>query len=262
MKINGPYYSDTLLNIILSESVRWTEGVPHISQILDTSFDGGQEFQKKGCIGICERVAAGQIDVTLVQAVLLLSVQEGGKGNRTHAWLYGGLAFRMLDELGISIDGHQYAGFEDLTEEDAETRNRVFWSCYFWDKTLALLIGRTPYVRHTSVSLPRLLDNDVLETEEWYPHGISLPEGMQYPPTSAYKTTCFINMCVLSKILNEVLMHIYAPDLEKTEIGFYTCIREQAINLTNFWEELPDYLKLVPGKLPLYCPPTNIVLLK
>lgn len=104
--------------------------------------------------------------------------------------------------------------------------------------------------------------DDTSEIEIWTPHGVVFPEGTHYPPTQAHSTSCFMKMCSLTEILNQILIHIYDPVRKSSESEFYSCIQDQAKNLTEWWEELPSYLKLVATDLPPYCPPSHIALIK
>lgn len=156
MKMNGPYYSDVLLNAILSHSLRWCRNEPKIVRLLD-AYEGGSQFHDNAVTGLsdCLRVGNGQIPI--VQSLLLLSAQECGRGNRTQAWLYSGMAFRLVEDLGITIDSRKYSGTAQFSDEDIEIRNRLFWSCYFWDKLVSLYFGRSPIIQDTPVSPPRIL---------------------------------------------------------------------------------------------------------
>ncbi|KAJ5725308.1 uncharacterized protein N7483_006665 [Penicillium malachiteum] len=260
MKINGQYYSDVLLNAILSHSVRWCKEEPQIGPLLD-AFDGGAQFYQRARTGLFETLQSGYAEIPTIQTLLLLSAQECGRGNRTQAWLYSGMAFRLLDDLGISIDSRKYPGTAQLTDEEIEIRNRLFWSCYFWDKIVALYFGRAPAMQHSRVSPPRMILDDTSEIEIWTPHGVTFPDGAHYPPTQAHSTSCFMRMCGLAEILNQILIHIYDPMRQSTEAEFFECVQEQAKNLSEWWEELPDYLKLVATDLPPYCPPSHIMTL-
>lgn len=71
-----------------------------------------------------------------------------------------------------------------------------------------------------------------------------------------------MRMCGLAEILNEILIHIYDPIRQVSEAEFHDCVQEQARNLTEWWDGLPDYLKLVVTELPPYSPPSHIVILK
>ncbi|KAH2316638.1 hypothetical protein LV164_006184 [Aspergillus fumigatus] len=260
MKINGPYYSDTLLNAILSHSVRWCKSEPKIGPILE-SFDGGAQFSDRAVTGLYDSLRVGYAGIPTIQTLLILSAQECGRGNRTQAWLYSGMAFRLLDDLGISIDSRKYPDAAQLSDEDIEIRNRLFWSCYFWDKLVSLYFGRSPTMQNSHVSPPRTILDDTSEIEIWTPHGVIFPEGTHYPPTQAHSTSCFMRMCGLAEILNEILIHIYDPIRQVSEAEFHDCVQEQARNLTEWWDELPDYLKLVVTELPPYSPPSHIVIL-
>ncbi|KAJ5091310.1 Transcription factor [Penicillium alfredii] len=260
LKIHGPYYSDILLNAILSHSVRWCKAEPQVGPLLD-SFDGGALFSHRAVSGLYDSLKVGYAGIPTIQTLLLLSAQECGRGNRTQAWLYSGMAFRLLDDLGISIDSRKYSGSAQLSDEDIEIRNRLFWSCYFWDKVVSLYFGRAPTMQHSHVSPPRMILDDTSEIEIWTPHGVSFPDGAHYPPTQAHSTSCFMKMCGLAEILNQILIHIYDPMRQTTESEFYDCIQEQAKNLSDWWDELPDYLKLVATELPSYSPPSHIMIL-
>lgn len=167
MKINGPYYSDTLLNAILSHSVRWCKSEPKIGPILE-SFDGGAQFSHRAVTGLYDSLKVGYAGIPTIQTLLILSAQECGRGNRTQAWLYSGMAFRLLDDLGISIDSRKYPDAAQLSDEDIEIRNRLFWSCYFWDKMVSLYFGRSPTMQNSHVSPPRTICELSLPCLAWF----------------------------------------------------------------------------------------------
>lgn len=104
--------------------------------------------------------------------------------------------------------------------------------------------------------------DDTAECEIWTPHGVVFPEGTQYPQTPAHSTSCFVKMCSLSEILNQIIIHMYDPIRRSTEQQFVQCAAEQTHNLQQWWDELPSFLKLSVGNLPSYCPPSHIVTLK
>lgn len=156
MKINGPYYSETLLNAVLAHSLRWCKSEPKIARMLD-AYDGGAQFFNSAVSGLYESLKTGHGKITIMQTLLILSAQECGRGNRTQAWLYSGMAFRLVEDLGITIDSRKYSGSVQFSDEEVEIRNRLFWSCYFWDKLVSLYFGRSPIIKDTPVSPPRIL---------------------------------------------------------------------------------------------------------
>ncbi|KAL4934516.1 putative C6 transcription factor [Aspergillus undulatus] len=260
MKLNGPYYSDALLHAVLSHSVRWCKTEPSIASILD-SYEGGAVFWHRAVTGLHDSLKEGHVDIPTIQTLLLLSARECGQGNRAQAWLYSGMAFRMLDDLGITIDSRKYSNSAQLNDEDIEIRNRLFWSCYFWDKMMSLYFGRSPTLQSSQGCPPRTILDDTSELESWTPHGVIFPDGAQYPPTQAHSTSSFVEMCGLMEILNQILVHIYDHNRQISEAEFQNCVREQSSNLGEWWEHLPEHLKLIATDLPPYSPPSHIVTL-
>lgn len=104
--------------------------------------------------------------------------------------------------------------------------------------------------------------DDTAESDIWYPHGVTFPPGAEYPPMQAHSTSCFVKMCGLAEILNQILVNIYDPLRQISDAEFRNCITQQEKNLDQWWDELPDFLRLVAGELPPYCPPSHIVTLK
>lgn len=152
----GRYYSHTLLNAMLSHSVRWCKNDARIRQLL-SPFDDGNLFSRQARTLLFEELTLGHCTVPTVQTLLLLSAQECSAGNRTQAWLYSGMAFRLIEDMGICIDGQKYASTVKLSDEDIEIRHRLFWSCYFWDKLISLYLGRSPTLQHSTVSPPQIM---------------------------------------------------------------------------------------------------------
>lgn len=71
-----------------------------------------------------------------------------------------------------------------------------------------------------------------------------------------------MKMCSLAEILNQIIIHIYDPLRQTGETELRNCVSEQDKNLRRWWDDLPDYLKLITSSLPQFCPPSHIVTLK
>jgi hypothetical protein len=145
MKIGGPYFSQALFNTILSHSVRWCRDEPGMEQML-APYDNGAAFSANAVRYLFEDIQQGRNGVPTAQALLLLSAQECGRGNRTQAWLYSGMAFRLIDDMGICVDGRRHEDAEKYSTEDL-----------FWDKLISLYFGRTPLIQNSAMSPPRIL---------------------------------------------------------------------------------------------------------
>lgn len=155
MQLMGPYYSHMLLNAMISHSIRWGKNDTTIRGLLEESYDGGAVFGKHARSMLFEDLNKGACSTPTVQTLLLLSAQECSFGNSTQAWTYSGLAFRLMDHIGICLDGQRYPGSVSLTDEDIEIRRRVFWSGYFWDKMISLYLGRSPSLQLSASSPPQ-----------------------------------------------------------------------------------------------------------
>ncbi|KAL9109784.1 MAG: hypothetical protein Q9227_005653 [Pyrenula ochraceoflavens] len=55
------------------------------------------------------------------------------------------MAFRMAIDLGVHLPTEKFQSYAKiLSAEDIEVRKRLFWSCYTWDKTISVYMGRMP----------------------------------------------------------------------------------------------------------------------
>ncbi|KAK5070615.1 hypothetical protein LTS08_004388 [Lithohypha guttulata] len=261
MQSIGPYYSHTLLNALLGHSVRWCKREPEIRHLLEP-YEGGALFKRHARTRLFEEISTGNCSIPTIQTLLILSAQECSAGNRTSAILYCRMAFNLLEELGITVDVQRYgSGNLQLSDEDIEIRRRLFWSCYFWDKIISLYLGRSPALSHSPVSPPQVIMDDSAEDELWLPHGVQYPEGQQYPPTQAHSISCFTQMCRLSAIFNEILLHMYDPLNSKTEQEIDDCLIREGFAMRQWWQDLPSFLKIEAQDLPQYAPPSHIVTL-
>jgi hypothetical protein len=87
MEALGPYYSHTLLNAMLSHSIRWCKNDPQIRHLL-APYDDGLLFSRQARTLLFEELRQGHSTVPTVQTLLLLSAQECSAGNRTQVSLF------------------------------------------------------------------------------------------------------------------------------------------------------------------------------
>ncbi|TXB96601.1 hypothetical protein FocTR4_00011195 [Fusarium oxysporum f. sp. cubense] len=66
--------------------------------------------------------------------------REIGRGSVSQAWLYGGMAFRVAIDIGLFSTSP--ARSENIIW--TQLGRHLAWSCFFWDTTLSLYLGRTP----------------------------------------------------------------------------------------------------------------------
>lgn len=121
MATAGEYCSDFLLMVLCAHSSRFLDKTLGASLVSRAKLLLGSEIQKPSSVGTA-------------QALLQLSARELAYGFTSQAWLYSGMAFRMVSDLGL------HPGNATGPMEEIEIRRRLFWSCYFWDKYVASLL--------------------------------------------------------------------------------------------------------------------------
>jgi hypothetical protein len=71
-----------------------------------------------------------------------------------------------------------------------------------------------------------------------------------------------MRMCQLSEIFNQILIHVYDPIGQNSEMEINTCLANEGDSLRRWWQDLPDFLRIDAKALPSQCPPSHIVTLK
>ncbi|GAA5871212.1 hypothetical protein JCM1840_000147 [Sporobolomyces johnsonii] len=167
------------------------------------------------------------VKVSTIQGLLLLSAKECSEGRVGQSWTYTGMAIRMVQDLGIHLDGRRTNEQTDMLSEEFEVRRRVFWTAYIWEKWISLYFGRTPMLRLTRDSPKRLFVDLADEGDLWTPVGT--PAEATYQPVPSYGLSTFSNNGGLSELIELLLLY-----------------------------DLPDHLVLDPEDLPTQAPPSHI----
>jgi hypothetical protein len=107
--------------------------------------------------------------------------------------------------------------------------------------------------------MPDAVD-DSGENEMWVPFGTARGgTPWRYPPTASHSTSCFMAMCRLSVIFNEILIHMYDPLGQNSEAEVRMCLHDQEAAMQHWWDDLPPCLRVDPVTLPALSPPSHIV---
>lgn len=130
MMIGGQYYSPLLLTVLCGHAARFDEAKVGDMLISRARLLLGNEIHRPSSI-------------PTVQALLQWSAREMAYGSISQAWLFSGMAFRMVSDLGLHHSSGKILSLAQLTAEDLEIRRRLFWSCYFWDKSVKLRAALT-----------------------------------------------------------------------------------------------------------------------
>ncbi|KAH7147522.1 fungal-specific transcription factor domain-containing protein [Fusarium sp. MPI-SDFR-AT-0072] len=234
--VGGKFFSPFLLSVLCLHSTRFRERHLTDQLLARAKLLFSHEIHNEGSI-------------PLVQALLQFSAREIGRGSVSQAWLYGGMAFRVAIDIGLfslSPGRSHDIGWTQLGRHLA-------WSCFFWDKTLSLYLGRTP-----SLPEPPRWDPDLPEepeTELWPPYGIPEDESLShYTPRPSHLLLCFAYTCKMSVIINDILFSIYGSKRTKDVLDFVQTTRE---SLHSWRSSLPP--ELLVDYQSRTCPPTHFV---
>ena len=173
------------------------------------------------------------------------------------------MAFSMMRDMGIHIHpkkllhlGGRYSAAE------LALRQQIFWSCYTWDKTMSLCLGRAPamhdFIAHPSTDF--LLDGDEAETDVWKPKFATTSALELGVAQKAHTNSRFIAYCHLSMIIDEVLANLYSkPQSSQNQLqGFL----DRTLGKLETWASgLSPTLYVKQESRTVSCPPLHILVL-
>ncbi|KAL2854512.1 fungal-specific transcription factor domain-containing protein [Aspergillus pseudoustus] len=254
MACNGPYFSKLLLNAIYFGAAKFSPRLEVRKDPNDVR-TAGWEYRER-----VRELLGGALDcseITTIQALLMMTNSLFALGDeRSAAWLYAGLAFRMLTDLGMHVDLTSTQRFSD---EDLEIRRRVFWGAFVVDKIQSLYQGRPVSLKETDALVPIKFLDTYEELEHWKPFAYST-SAPNYPGTPAYSTSTFTFLCKLSLIMSDILSCIYTErsfDQSATELA--SMLDRLQLKLDQWRASLPEHLRFDPGKSHgLAFPPPNV----
>jgi hypothetical protein len=243
--VGGTYFSPFLLTVLCLHSTRFRER--HLTEHLlaRAKLLFSHEIHKEGSI-------------PMVQALLQFSGREIGRGSVSQAWLYGGMAFRVAIDIGLfSFAQHDANGNEDITK--TRLGRHLAWSCFLWDNTLSLYLGRTPSLPEPPKWDPALPETP--ETGQWPPYSFAEDEcrsaggdSTNYTPRPAHLLLTFAHTCKISVIINDILLNIYGSKRTKDVLKFIQSTRGR---LQSWRSNLPTVLHIDYDEET--CPPTHMV---
>lgn len=126
MACGGPYFAKLLLNAIYFGASKFSPR-HDVRKDLNDVRTAGWEFRER--VRELLGSALNRSDVTTIQALLVMTNSLFVLGDeRSAAWLYAGLAFRMIIDLGMHVDVPDLG--RKFSDEDLEIRRRVFWGAF------------------------------------------------------------------------------------------------------------------------------------
>jgi hypothetical protein len=126
------YCTPLLVNAMLALGCHFTSW-PTARAVRDDSATAGDHFFKEAKRLILEGDLHEVPALTTVQALALMSVREAGCGREAKGWVYSGMSFRMVCDLGLNL-GMGRGGGSEMGEVEEDARRITFWGCFLFDK--------------------------------------------------------------------------------------------------------------------------------
>jgi hypothetical protein len=196
--------------------------------------------------------------IASISALIIMGSTLLTRGYQTLGWLYCGIAYRMISDLGFDINPAKVNTSSLLAKEpaysqsaiDAELQRRVFWGAYMNDRYNSLYFGRPPSLTVLRGFEPERSCLDTHdEMEMWTPCYDS-----QRPPSSLICSPKYnvSNRDVLLKLADttsDIIDNFYTPGREfHSAEAAWEQVRAVQIQLDDWANTLPAHLYYDPEK--------------
>ncbi|KUJ07787.1 uncharacterized protein LY89DRAFT_711936 [Mollisia scopiformis] len=255
MACDGPYFSKLLLNAIYFGASKFSPRTEVRRDPQDVRTAGWRYRQRvKELLGD----ALNRSEITTIQALLVMTSSLFALGDeRNAAWIYAGIAIRMIIDLGLHSDAPIHSGTKPLKIEDLEMRRRVFWGAFVVDKIQSLYQGRPVSLDKNLIgSVPMVFLDHYEELEQWTPFAYSVTS--HHPGTPAYSVSTFTELCKLCVILNDILNKVYGEKSAKRGSDKLTQDLKSINSDLVIWDHgLPAHLRFDPSANNAVAPPPH-----
>jgi hypothetical protein len=193
--LSGIYVTPFLLSAVLAQAARYSDRADAAGL--------AAYFAERSVNLMTAEITKGS-SIPTIQGLLVFAGHESIIGRASQAWLYSGMAFRMMRDMGMHIHDRKLSLVGQFSPVELALRRQIMWSCYTLDKTMSLLLGRAPMI-HDTVPLPTvegMLDGEEVEEEEWKPRFTTI-SALEVGVSQKAKTNSrFVAFCQLSTVSN------------------------------------------------------------
>lgn len=150
------FYSSFLHMTMLAEGYRYADRSRADSKKLacpTSGLDSSVFHMKAKKMAELELLKPG--GVPSIQAFFLLGDLEVGAGRDDTGWMFAGMSFRLLFDVGLHVDPLELR----LTEREVQIRHMVLWACIMNDVYWALYLGRPTMLKPSDIA-PACLTKD------------------------------------------------------------------------------------------------------
>ncbi|RDL30708.1 putative pathway-specific regulatory protein nit-4 [Venustampulla echinocandica] len=245
------YCSSPLVNAMLALGCHFTDSPKGCAHPGDTTTKGDAFFAEAKRL-IVENDEYEKPSLTTIQALCLMSVREAGCGREAKGWVYSGMAFRLAQDMGLSLDsGGMTNSRESMDEQEIDARRVTFWGCFLFDKCWSNYLGRLPQLPAANITVAKY---DVFPDEDadiWSPY---TDNGIGQSHSQASRTrTVALQISSLAEISSDLLIFFYSPQRLERSIGRSQELKklsELQTRLEAWRRDLPKELEPKEGQLP------------
>ncbi|KAF2111846.1 fungal-specific transcription factor domain-containing protein [Lophiotrema nucula] len=255
LSTGGPYANKLLLNGIYYTAALQSGRDDLMDRPGDTQTLGHRFFRR------FEELLPSTIrtsSIASISALIIMGSSLLTRGYQTLGWLYCGMAYRIISDLGLDINASKVNTSSLLTKEpaysqsatDAELQRRVFWGAYMNDRFNSLYFGRPPSITLMEGFEP---DRDCLdlhdEEEMWTPCYNTRRPPVMHVCAPRYNVSNRNSMLKLADITSLIIENFYRPGLDYPS-GESAWVQVQLVQgLLDEWAEtLPEHLHYDPEK--------------
>ena len=243
----GPYTSKLLLNALFYSAA--------LNSDRETREPTGEKFLARFQSLLLPELEKSSIPSVL--ALLQLGSSLVAHGRQTAGWLYSGLAYRMIIDLGLHLDpgivqtcSSPSDPQSKLSSVDFEVQRRLFWGAYVNDKFQSLYFGRPPVLSLSGLEPPLEYLDAYEELELWSPYIDPQSPHVaitSFTPKPAYAISTFTWLVKLATIATEITEQLYIPSttVMSVETALDHLDRLQG-KLDDWQEQLPPHLHYDP----------------
>ncbi|KAI1443755.1 fungal-specific transcription factor domain-containing protein [Annulohypoxylon stygium] len=205
----GPYCSELLLYAVFACSSKFSERLEVCDDPRDPNTAGQHFFIRCDELLLREGLIT-ESKIPTVIALIMLGSTFIARGITSKGWLYTGFALRMVYDLGLHVDTQEV---NTSNVEEVEIRRRVFWGAFICEKLQSLYLGRPPIIGLRDASVSQDFLDTFEELELWEPYqDPTVPDAtriMMSSPPPSYSVSVFQQLCLLSKIMTQIIDKIY-----------------------------------------------------
>lgn len=250
---NGPYMNRLLLNAIYLQSSLYSDRVSLRSDPDDPQTVGRVFYDR------FKSLLIHHIDKpTIPTAVALLTCGASlvPHGRQSAGWVYCGMAYRMITDLGCHLDIQQGSQSElglRHAAVDVEIRQRLYWGAYVGDKFQSLFLGRSPSITRLVGKVSREYLDSYEEMEEWKPYVDPVMQPLDatvpaYEGHRSYALSTFRCLVELCDTAHHIMDAFYSVNSAETAEEVLCHARQEIREELRQWKHsLPSWLQFDPA---------------